>query len=45
MGVKKIDQISLADAFANHIDTKYAMLLGMIPDCPLDKVTSTGNAA
>lgn len=45
MGISKVDRISLAGAFGNHIDTKYAMLLGMIPDCPLDKVTSAGNAA
>ena len=32
-------------AFGSHIDTKYAMLLGMIPDCPLDKVSAAGNAA
>jgi uncharacterized 2Fe-2S/4Fe-4S cluster protein (DUF4445 family) len=45
MGIKKVDRISLAGAFGSHIDTKYAMLLGMIPDCPLDKVKSIGNAA
>ena len=45
MGIEKVDRISLAGAFGNHIDTKYAMLLGMIPDCPIDKVTSAGNAA
>ncbi|MCK5624153.1 MAG: DUF4445 domain-containing protein, partial [Alphaproteobacteria bacterium] len=28
-----------------HIDPKYAMVLGMIPDCPLDHVQSAGNAA
>ncbi len=35
----------LAGAFGSHIDVKYAMALGMIPDCPLDKVFSAGNAA
>ncbi|HBR36073.1 MAG TPA: drug:proton antiporter, partial [Sulfitobacter pontiacus] len=28
-----------------HISPKHAMILGMIPDAPLDKVTSAGNAA
>ncbi|WP_461308486.1 ASKHA domain-containing protein, partial [Albidovulum sp.] len=28
-----------------HISPRHAMVLGMIPDCPLDKVTSAGNAA
>jgi len=45
MGIDHVDRISLAGAFGSHIDTKYAMLLGMIPDCPLDKVSAAGNAA
>ena len=45
MGIDKVDRISMAGAFGSHIDTKYAMLLGMIPDCPLDKVSAAGNAA
>ncbi len=45
MGIDKVDRVSLAGAFGNHIDTKYAMILGMIPDCPMDKVSSAGNAA
>jgi uncharacterized 2Fe-2S/4Fe-4S cluster protein (DUF4445 family) len=44
-GVDKVDRIALAGAFGSHIDTKYAMLIAMIPDCPLDKVSSAGNAA
>ena len=43
--VKKIERIRFAGAFGAHIDPKYAMLLGMIPDCPLDQVQSIGNAA
>lgn len=45
MGVETVDRIVLAGAFGTHIDPKYAMLLGMIPDCPLDRVQSAGNAA
>lgn len=45
MGVDKVDRIVLAGAFGSHIDTKYAMVLGMIPDCDLAKVSSAGNAA
>ncbi|HEY9536015.1 MAG TPA: ASKHA domain-containing protein [Kiloniellaceae bacterium] len=45
LGVEQIDQIMLAGAFGSHIDTKYAMVLGMIPDCPLEHVHSAGNAA
>ncbi len=45
MGVTTVDRVILAGAFGSHIDTKYAMVLGMIPDCRLDKVWSVGNAA
>lgn len=43
--VDKLDRIRLAGAFGAHIDVKYAMVLGMIPDCRLEHVTSAGNAA
>ncbi|MEY8843190.1 ASKHA domain-containing protein, partial [Cribrihabitans sp. XS_ASV171] len=45
MGVDKVDRVVLAGAFGAHISTRHAMVLGMIPDAPLDKVTSAGNAA
>ncbi len=45
LGVDHVDCIRLAGAFGSHIDVKYAMVLGMIPDCALDKVSSAGNAA
>ena len=40
-----VEAITLAGAFGSHIDTKYAMVLGLIPDCDLTKVRSAGNAA
>lgn len=45
MGVDQVDRIVLAGAFGAHISTKHALVLGMIPDAPLDKVSSAGNAA
>ena len=45
MDIDSVDQIRLAGAFGSHIDVKYAMVLGMIPDCELSKVISVGNAA
>ena len=45
MGVDRVDRIRLAGAFGSHIDVKYAMVLGMIPDCDLDQVSSANNAA
>ncbi|MBR9863921.1 MAG: DUF4445 domain-containing protein [Rhodobacteraceae bacterium] len=44
-GVDTVDRIVLAGAFGAHISPKHAMVLGMIPDCTLEKVTSAGNAA
>ncbi len=45
LAIDHVDRIRLAGAFGSHIDVKYAMVLGLIPDCPLDKVSSAGNAA
>lgn len=45
MDVETVDRVVLAGAFGAHISTKHAMVLGMIPDAPLDKVSSAGNAA
>ncbi len=45
LAVDTVDRIVLAGAFGAHISPLHAMVLGMIPDCALDKVTSAGNAA
>ncbi|TNC72054.1 ASKHA domain-containing protein [Rubellimicrobium roseum] len=45
IGVDKVDRVTLAGAFGAHISPKHAMVLGMIPDVPLDHVRSAGNAA
>lgn len=44
-GVERVARVVLAGAFGAHISPMHAMVLGMIPDCPLDKVVSAGNAA
>jgi uncharacterized 2Fe-2S/4Fe-4S cluster protein (DUF4445 family) len=44
-GIERVDRIVLAGAFGLHIDPQYAMILGLIPDCELTKVTAVGNAA
>jgi len=44
-GIDTVDRIRLAGAFGAHIDGKYAMVLGLIPDCDLKSVSSAGNAA
>ena len=45
MNLQRPDRIKIAGAFGNHIDTAKAMVLGLFPDCPLERVTSIGNAA
>ncbi len=45
LGIDEVGKIRLAGAFGSHIDVKYAMILGLIPDCELSKVQSAGNAA
>ncbi len=45
IGIEQVDRIRLAGAFGSHIDVKYAMILGMVPDCELREVRSAGNAA
>ena len=45
MELKKVDRVVLAGAFGTHIDPKYAMVLGMIPDCELENVRAAGNSA
>ena len=44
-GVDAVDRVTLAGAFGAHISPVHAMVLGMIPDAPLDRVGSAGNAA
>ena len=43
--ITTVDRIVLTGAFGSHIDPLYAMVLGMIPDCRLEKVSAAGNAA
>jgi len=45
LGVESVDRIVLAGAFGSQIDVKHAMVLGMIPDCDLGRVSAAGNAA
>jgi uncharacterized 2Fe-2S/4Fe-4S cluster protein (DUF4445 family) len=45
LGVDTVDEVRLAGAFGSHIDVMHAMVLGLVPDCDLRRVTSIGNAA
>ena len=39
------DKVILAGGFGAYIDKEKAMLIGLIPDCPLENVYAVGNAA
>ncbi|WP_414834233.1 ASKHA domain-containing protein [Afifella sp. YEN Y35] len=45
LGLEQVEAIKLAGAFGSYIDPTYAMVIGLIPDCPIDKVKGVGNAA
>ena len=44
-GSPVVHDIRLAGAFGAHIDPVYAMVLGLVPDCPVTGVRAVGNAA
>jgi uncharacterized 2Fe-2S/4Fe-4S cluster protein (DUF4445 family) len=45
LGVEAVDRVKLAGAFGSQIDPLYALVLGLVPDAPLDRVGAAGNAA
>jgi uncharacterized 2Fe-2S/4Fe-4S cluster protein (DUF4445 family) len=45
LGIESLDKVILAGAFGSYIDPEEAMILGMFPDCDLNKVYAVGNAA
>jgi uncharacterized 2Fe-2S/4Fe-4S cluster protein (DUF4445 family) len=45
MNLQRPDRIKIAGAFGNHIDIHLALVLGLFPDCALEKISSVGNAA
>ena len=44
-GIDRVERISLAGAFGSFIDPKYALILGLVPDCAPERVVAVGNAA
>jgi uncharacterized 2Fe-2S/4Fe-4S cluster protein (DUF4445 family) len=45
LGVDHVDKVMLAGAFGSYIDSRHAMVIGMIPDADLTKVHTVGNSA
>ncbi len=44
-GYDGVDRVVLAGAFGTYISPFHAMVLGLIPDCDLERVVAVGNAA
>ena len=45
MGIEKLDRVKIAGAFGTHVEREKALIMGLFPDCEIDKITSVGNAA
>ena len=45
MGMEKIDKVKIAGAFGTHVDREKALVMGLFPDCEIDKILGVGNAA
>ena len=45
LGVETVDRVKLAGAFGSQIDPLHALILGLVPDAPIDRVGPAGNAA
>ena len=45
LGLKTVDQVKIAGAFGTHVDRQKALIMGLFPDCDIEKILSVGNAA
>lgn len=45
LGLDQVDCVKIAGAFGTHVDRRLALVTGLFPDCPLERVQSVGNAA
>jgi uncharacterized 2Fe-2S/4Fe-4S cluster protein (DUF4445 family) len=45
MGIEKVDKVKIAGAFGTHVDRQKALVMGLFPDCEIEKIESVGNAA
>lgn len=45
MQVDKLDKVKIAGAFGTHVDREKALIMGLFPDCDIEKIVSIGNAA
>ena len=42
MGIDKVDVVKIAGAFGTHVDRTKALIMGLFPDCDIEKILSRG---
>lgn len=45
LGINHLDVVKIAGAFGTHVDREKALVMGLIPDIPVERIESVGNAA
>lgn len=45
MGIEEVEKVKIAGAFGTHVDRHKALVMGLFPDCEVDRIVSVGNAA
>jgi uncharacterized 2Fe-2S/4Fe-4S cluster protein (DUF4445 family) len=45
MGMDEVKKVKIAGAFGTHVDRDKALIMGLFPDCELEKIILVGNAA
>lgn len=45
MGINRVNKVKIAGAFGTHVDPRKALIMGLLPDCEIDRIVSVGNAA
>jgi uncharacterized 2Fe-2S/4Fe-4S cluster protein (DUF4445 family) len=45
MKMDRLGKIKIAGAFGTHVERTKALIMGLFPDCEIDKIVSVGNAA
>jgi uncharacterized 2Fe-2S/4Fe-4S cluster protein (DUF4445 family) len=45
LGLEKVDKVKIAGAFGTHVDAVKALIMGLFPDCAIERIQSIGNAA
>jgi uncharacterized 2Fe-2S/4Fe-4S cluster protein (DUF4445 family) len=45
MGLETVDAVKIAGAFGTHVDRTKALIMGLFPDCEIEKIMGVGNAA